>query len=234
MRGSVSDYPTTDGASGDATFDSSSDRAEAFASCDQPITPAATFVRGYPSVLSDDECKDIIRRFEIGARRHAARLVQRRTPPGGRDGFLDLLHHPEWADVCRSITEITWLCLDDYARRYPSLQSLARPENCLVTPPIIERIKPGQGHGYHVDGEVDGELGGGYRPFLSGLLYLRDGHAGGRTEFPFQLLQVRPRAGMMLLFPSFWTHLHRRASPAAGIQYNITNQVVVRPRQPTA
>ena len=28
-------------------------------------------------------------------------------------------------------------CLDDYVQRYPSLQFLVRPENSLITPPII-------------------------------------------------------------------------------------------------
>jgi hypothetical protein len=223
MRESVIDDPPADGAFGDPAFDRDHPETDATATFDPPIAPA-TFVRGYPQVLSGTACEDIIRRFDLEAHTHPERLTARRNPPGQFGTVLELLHHPEWAYLSRSITEITWICLDDYARRYPSLQSLAQPEHCRITRPVIERIEPGPGHGYHLDGEP----GGGDRPFLSGLLYLRDGCADGQTEFPFQRLQVQPRAGTMLLFPAFWTHLHRRVSPRVGPQYSLTNQVLVR------
>jgi hypothetical protein len=223
MRESVIDYSTADGAFGDPPFDRDRHETDASAKLHPSMAPA-TFVRGYPQVLSEAACEDIIRRFDREARTHPERLTARRHPPGQFSMVLTLGHDREWADLSRSITEITWLCLDDYARRYPSLQPLAQPEHCRITRPVIERIEPGPGHGYHVANEPSS----GERPFLSGLLYLRDGSAGGETEFPFQRLQVRPRAGTMLLFPAFWTHLHRRVSPRVGPQYSLTNQVLVR------
>lgn len=58
--------------------------------------------------------------------------------------------------------------------------------------------------------------------------YLRDIAEGGETEFPFQLQHVKPKAGLLLLFPPFWTHLHRGVSPVSAVKYNITNFVVLR------
>jgi len=113
-------------------------------------------------------------------------------------------------------------------QRYPSLQFLARPENSLITPPIVERIEPGQGYGYHVDAGA----GGTHDRIVSGLFYLRDIDEGGETEFPFQLMYVKPKAGLLLLFPRSWTHLHRGVSPVSAVKYNITNFVVLRPQPP--
>jgi hypothetical protein len=47
-------------------------------------------------------------------------------------------------------------------------------------------------------------------------------------------MHVKPRAGLLLLFPPFWTHLHRGASPVSAVKYNITNFVVLRPQEPRA
>ena len=79
---------------------------------------------------------------------------------------------------------------------------------------------------------VDAGAGGTHDRVLSGLFYLRDIAEGGETEFPFQLLRIRPQAGLLLLFPPFWTHLHRGVSPVSAVKYNITNFLVLRPAAP--
>ena len=91
-------------------------------------------------------------------------------------------------------------------------------------------IEPGQGYGYHIDASV----GGTHDRIVSGLFYLRDIVDGGETEFPFQLMHVKPKAGLLLLFPPFWTHLHRGVSPVSAVKYNITNFVILRPQAPRA
>ena len=185
-----------------------------------------TFIVSYPAALPKDVCEDIISRFERDSRRHPSRTATRANPLVRSGTMLDIPLYPEWEDVCTLVTRITRQRLDDYVRRYPSLQSLARPENCYITGPALERIDPGQGYGFHIDAGP----GGTHDRFLSGLLYLRDVNEGGQTEFPYQWLRVTPTAGMLVLFPPFWTHLHRGMSPVSGTKYNITNFVVIRPR----
>jgi hypothetical protein len=189
----------------------------------QPASPAL-FIHGYPGVLSRQVCDDIAARFEADPRRYSSRTATRQTPLIRSGTMLDIPRYAEWADVYDLVTQITRRCLDDYVRRYPSLQFLARPENSLITPPIIERIEPGQGYGYH----IDAGMGGTHDRIVSGLFYLRDIAEGGETEFPFQLQHVKPKAGLLLLFPPFWTHLHRGVSPVSAVKYNITNFVVLR------
>jgi hypothetical protein len=194
-------------------------------SAEVPATPA-TFLQGYPQALPRELCEQLIARFEKDERKHPSRTATRVNPLVRTGTMLDIPLYPEWADVCNLVTRVTRACLDDYIQRYPMLQSLAKPENCLITPPFIERIEPGQGYGYHIDAGP----GGTYDRFVSGLFYLRDIDEGGHTEFPFQLSRIVPRAGMLLLFPPFWTHLHRGVSPARTVKYNISNYVFIRPR----
>jgi hypothetical protein len=189
----------------------------------RPASPAL-FIQGYPAALSRDVCDDIVARFEADPRRYPSRTATRQSPLIRSGTMLDIPRYEEWADVCNLVTQATRRCLDDYVQRYPSLQFLARPENSLITPPIIERIEPGQGYGYHIDAGAAGT----HDRIVSGLFYLRDVAEGGETEFPFQLQHVKPKAGLLLLFPPFWTHLHRGASPVSSVKYNITNFVILR------
>jgi len=189
-------------------------------------TSAALFIQGYPSALSREVCDDIVARFEADPRTYPSRTATRQNPLIRSGTMLDIPRYDDWADICTLVTRVTRRCLDDYVQRYPSLQFLARPENSLITPPILERIEPGQGYGYHIDAGA----GGTHDRIVSGLIYLRDIAEGGETEFPFQLQHVRPKAGLLLLFPPFWTHLHRGVSPVSAVKYNITNFVVLRPQ----
>jgi 2OG-Fe(II) oxygenase superfamily len=204
------------------------DAAPRYGAAAAPRPTAPDFIQGYPGALAPALCEEIVVRFEADDRKYASRTATRLNPLVRSGTMLDIPRYPEWADVCRTVTQTTRRCLDDYARRYPSLQSLAQPERSLITPPIIERIEPGQGYGYHIDAGP----GGTHDRLVSGLIYLRDVPEGGETEFPFQQMNVRPRAGLLLLFPPFWTHLHRGVSPASAVKYNITNFVVIRPPVP--
>ena len=177
----------------------------------RPSSPA-TFVQGYPGALSPQACEDIVARFEADPRKYPSRTATRRNPLIRSGTMLDIPRYEEWADVCSLVTQVTCRCLDDYVHRYPNLKFLARSEHSLITPPIIERIEPGQGYGFHVDAGA----GGTHDRIVSGLFYLRDITEGGETEFPFQVMHVKPKAGLLLLFPPFWTHLHRGVSPVVG------------------
>lgn len=51
---------------------------------------------------------------------------------------------------------------------------------------------------------------------LAFMWYLNDVKGGGETEFKFQNLKVEPKRGMGVLFPAFWTHVHRGNPPNKG------------------
>ena len=82
----------------------------------------------------------------------------------------------------------------------------------------LQRTKPSEGfHDWHSD-----QLGGQpYRQIVS-LLYLNDDFEGGETEFLHQSVRIKPQVGKYVLFPAFWTHLHRGNPPIGGDKYIIT------------
>src|SRR5215475_3173156 len=110
----------------------------------RPTVPA-TFVQGYPGVVPRAHCEDFVRRFEADPRKYPSRTATRRNPLVRSGMMLDIPLYPEWTDACELMARVTRGCLDDYVKRFPSLEFLARPENSRITPPILERIEPGQG-----------------------------------------------------------------------------------------
>lgn len=189
------------------------------------------FIEMYLDVFPAAECEEIIRRFEEDPRRIQSRS-QRRVNPDVRTGTMLLTGNlPEWNDVTTRVEAVFREQLALYVAKYESLKLMARPERSFLTTPLIERINPGQGYDYHIDAGP----GDTYTRILSSILYLRNVDEGGFTEFPYQSLRMVPRAGAMVIFPPFWTHLHRGATPISNTKYNITNFLVLRtdplPRQ---
>lgn len=75
------------------------------------------------------------------------------------------------------------------------------------------------------------QVGGEYKPhvdraaanvrIVSGLIYLNDDFEGGDLFFPRHQLTVKPRTGMVVLFPSIHTHLHASLPIKSGVKYAI-------------
>jgi hypothetical protein len=45
------------------------------------------------------------------------------------------------------------------------------------------------------------------------------------TEFQHQEVKITPEAGKLVLFPPFWTHLHRGKTLQTGVKYIATTWV---------
>ena len=100
---------------------------------------------------------------------------------------------------------------------YPLLQSVVCTDDANVafkdTGYQMQRTAPGEFYHWHVDS--------GPGPFsqrqLVAIWYLNSlPGPGGETEFAHQRLSVTPEAGKLLLFPPFWTHVHRGAEVRQG------------------
>jgi len=188
------------------------------------------FLEAFPNALSPAACEAIVARFEADSRRIPSITAGSRTPTG-RSGTMLVLTETmaDWADVVRDVMAAVARNVAVYAERYPAVARLVDPARSFISYPLVERIDPGQGFGLHVD---SGPMGTHDR-ILSTLLYLRDVPEGGFTQFPYQSIRVPPKAGLMLVFPPFWTHPHEGTTPLRGVKYNITNFVCVRERAPS-
>ena len=60
------------------------------------------------------------------------------------------------------------------------------------------------------------------RRMLVWMIYLNDVTDGGETEFPTQGKKIAPRAGDLVLWPSYWTHPHHGLPSNSQIKYIIT------------
>lgn len=65
---------------------------------------------------------------------------------------------------------------------------------------------------------------------LSLLLYLDDDYEGGEINFPNFGFQLRPRAGMLLMFPSDCRYLHGVLPVTAGVRHSIVSWCNIHPR----
>ena len=65
---------------------------------------------------------------------------------------------------------------------------------------------------------------------LSFLLYLDDDYEGGEINFPNFGFQLRPRAGMLLMFPSDCRYLHGVLPVTAGVRHSIVSWCNIHPR----
>lgn len=190
----------------------------------QTPPPHPNFIHLYRDSLPRDLCAEIIRRFETDERKGPSSTATREKPLIRTGTMLKISQYPEWQDVVSAYDAALQRNLALYGKAYPSIGELLIPSASYRTPPLLERIDPGQGFGMHIDASV----GGTHNRLVAALLYLKDVAEGGFTEFPFQSLRLKPTAGAMALFPPFWTHPHRGMSPVSGPKYNLTSFLVIR------
>lgn len=187
------------------------------------LSKAPDFVELYSDVLDPATCSDIIARFEADDRKRPSWSHRSKAPKSRSGMMLSLPEYEDWQDVVEKVGQAVMLRVQDYAKRYPAFGMVLNSGPCKLTHPLLERIEPGQGFDWHIDGSKAGSE----KRVLSTILYLATIDDGGETEFAYQGKAVRPAAGMLVIFPPFWTHLHRGATPARGLKYNLTSFVVL-------
>jgi hypothetical protein len=60
---------------------------------------------------------------------------------------------------------------------------------------------------------------------LAFVIYLNHVSEGGETEFHHQQIKAQPSEGGAVIFPTFWTHMHRGCIPISNDKYIITSFV---------
>ena len=58
------------------------------------------------------------------------------------------------------------------------------------------------------------------------MLYLNTVDEGGKTEFKYQDLAIKPEAGTLLIWPAAYTHVHRANPDLVGKKYIATGWFV--------
>ena len=77
---------------------------------------------------------------------------------------------------------------------------------------------PNQGyHRWHCDWSTATERVG--KRMLVAMLYLNDVDVGGTTEFLHQKMSIQPIEGTLVIWPAFFTHMHRGNPPISNRKY---------------
>ncbi len=86
----------------------------------------------------------------------------------------------------------------------------------------VQKTRPGEG--YHIwHTEVLGKHAS--NRVLAFSIYLNDVEKGGETEFLHQHVRFKPKRGDMLIWPGYFTHVHRGNPPLSGDKYICTGWV---------
>ena len=84
----------------------------------------------------------------------------------------------------------------------------------------LHKVKEGQG--YHVWHCENDHTAQGDKRVLAWMTYLRVPEEGGETEFLKQSRRIEPVVGRTLIWPAYFTHLHRGNPPLKGEKYYVT------------
>ena len=185
------------------------------------------FIVAYDGALSADVCNAIVTKFEHDPRRQPSKTAAGAIEAERSGTQIDMASHPEWADLKKIVTTRTVEYLHEYAKRFSSITFILMKEEIFLSPPVVERVDPGQGFEWHIDSGPQGTA----RRFLSALTYLNNIEKGGFTEFPLQNTALKPKQGTIVLFPPYWLFPHRGVSPAQETKYKMTAYFMV-PERP--
>jgi Rps23 Pro-64 3,4-dihydroxylase Tpa1-like proline 4-hydroxylase len=179
-----------------------------------------SFIFAKANALALDVCSEMIDRFEKHSdEQYPGRIGQTIDHDASvkRSTDLVLSGKPHWRDLDRELFRSLNLALAEFKQSYPFFAGPFKD-----TGYAIQRTDPGEFYHWHIDG--------GSHEFamrqLVAIWYLNTLDAqGGETEFQQQAVSITPEAGELVLFPPFWTHLHRGKTLQTGVKYIATTWV---------
>lgn len=100
----------------------------------------------------------------------------------------------------------------------------------LLQPPKLKRyIAPEQGyHAWHQDWGLLPEQ---IQRLLVIMFYLNDVEEGGETSFFHQNLKIKPEKGKLVIFPPYFTHMHKGEIPISNNKYICNCYIGLNPSQ---
>jgi len=180
-----------------------------------------SFVFEQARALPRDVCAEMIARFEkCRDEQYPGRIGQNMDYDDSvkRSTDLALSGKPHWRDLDRELFRSLNRALSEFKQYYPFFAGPFKDNGY-----VIQRTDAGEYYHWHIDG--------GSHEFalrqLVAIWYLNSlENQGGETEFRYQDIRIAPETGKLVLFPPFWTHLHRGKTLQSGSKYIATTWVV--------
>lgn len=164
------------------------------------------FIGIYENSLSKEKCDFIIQEFKKHESLNPSCIDNgNKKQPNNEMGRLDfsLVANRVLSDVCIIINQTLDNCLNVYVEEFFSLKEVrARSEHIK-----IQRTPPKGGyHVWHCEAQDRNSMS----RVLTWIIYLNDIPDGqGETEFLWQGIRVKPKAGTCVIWPAQFTHPHR-------------------------
>jgi hypothetical protein len=120
----------------------------------------------------------------------------------------------------RQFNETFWrVCYPAYMNEFSILKEFGQHNSYSFK---IQKTEVGQGyHMWHCESNSKNVC----QRILAWTLYLNDVEDGGETEFLYQHMRVKPKAGTLVIWPAGFTHTHRGNPPLSGTKYIVTGWV---------
>ena len=180
-----------------------------------------SFIYEMAQALPADVCREAIRRFEDRADQQVAGRIGpagAEAPQVKRSTDLRISGREDWRDIDHALSRQLVATFNEFAHEFPFFA--ANPFKDVGY--NLQRTLPGEYYHWHVDGGP-GEFS---QRQLVAIWYLNDvAGPGGETEFPLQEVAIRPAQGKLVLFPPFWTHVHRGVTLQEGVKYIATTWI---------
>jgi len=180
-----------------------------------------SFIYEWERALPADVCLEAIRRFEASTDQQVPGRIGQAAevaPQVKRSTDLRISGREDWRDIDRILQQQLVSTFNAFALEFPFFAANAFKDIGYN----LQRSLPGEYYHWHVDA--------GPGPFsdrqLVAIWYLNDvAGPGGETEFPLQEVAIRPAQGKLVLFPPFWTHVHRGVTLQEGVKYIATTWI---------
>jgi len=180
-----------------------------------------SFIYEIDNALTAETCREMIRRFEANEdQQYPGRIGQGQTEEQNIKKTTDLRisGRSDWQDIDNTLVASLASAFNEMGQMFPFFAANSFKDMGYN----MQRYRPGEYYHWHVDG------GPGLfsQRQLVAIWYLNNLEGpGGETEFPLQEIQVKPKEGKLVLFPPFWTHVHRAVTLEKGIKYIATTWV---------
>lgn len=180
-----------------------------------------SFIYEAAEALPADVCAEAIRRFELlDHQQYPGRIGEGglEAPAVKRSTDLRISGRDDWSDIDRILARQLVSAVNALAGEFPFFAANSFKDVGYN----LQRTRPGEFYHWHVDSGP----GAFSQRQLVAIWYLNDVPGpGGETEFPLQQVSIRPARGKLVLFPPFWTHVHRGVTLQAGVKYIVTTWI---------
>jgi len=180
-----------------------------------------SFIYEKARALPPDVCEEAIRRFEASTDQQVAGRIGAAgelAPQVKRSTDLRISGREDWRDIDRLLAQQLVSTFNAFALEFPFFAANKFKDLGYN----LQRTLPGEYYHWHVDagpGEFSARQ-------MVAIWYLNDVPGpGGETEFPLQEVRIRPERGKLVLFPPFWTHVHRGVTLQSGVKYIATTWI---------